>query len=72
MNATNDRGHIWNGEKVLDGETIWWVYTDDNGRLYESKETPVYRIDMRPATQTMVNGKLTICFPDNHWNAVRS
>lgn len=56
MNAKAKNGDEWTGER--DGE--WWVYQDAQGRLYESKEVPVDRIIMNNATQTMVDGKLTI------------
>lgn len=46
MNATNIKGHEWNGEKQ-DGE---WLYTDESGNLYSSKEIPAYRIIMDNST----------------------
>ena len=62
MNATNKEGHVWEGEKNSESGKTWWLYRDQSGRLYESTEVPAYRIDMRPATQRMANGRLTICF----------
>lgn len=56
MNATNKSGHAWTGEREGD----WWNYRDDQGREYQSRETPAYRVRMDNATQIIVNGKLSI------------
>lgn len=60
MNATNQQGHEWNGEIEREGKSVFYLYTDDAGRLYSSKEVPAYRIKLN-ATQQTVNGKRTIC-----------
>ena len=57
MDATNKQGHVWTGERNLE----WWIYTDENGRLYESREMPAYRIAMNNATQIRTaDGRLAI------------
>ncbi len=48
MNATNKIGHVWTG----DGDGQWWIYEDENGHEYESKEIPAYRIVMDNAAMT--------------------
>jgi hypothetical protein len=47
MNATSKNGDLWTGER--DGE--WWHYRDTNGKEYQSREVPAYRIKMDNATQ---------------------
>lgn len=61
MNATLSNGDEWTGEKQED----YWICRDKNGNLYETRETPAYRIVMDNATQTMLNGRLVIT-PINH------
>lgn len=42
MKAKNKQGHEWTGERQDD----FWVYRDEKGNLYESKEIPEYKIKM--------------------------
>lgn len=56
MNATNKQGHVWNGERD-DG---WFIYIDECGGLYASREVPCYRIALDNAMWTIVNGKPVI------------
>lgn len=42
MKATASNGDEWTGER----NGAWWLYTDSNGNLYESKEVPVFRVVM--------------------------
>lgn len=53
MKATAKNGDEWTGER--DGE--WWLYKDAQGRIYESREVPAYRIKLDNATQITLNGK---------------
>lgn len=46
MNATANNGDVWTGEKQKEGGTLWWIYRDAAGHLYESKEVPAYRIHL--------------------------
>jgi hypothetical protein len=57
MKATSKNGHEWNGEPPVDG---WWIYTDEAGRLYESREIPAYRIRLNATQVTCADGKLAI------------
>lgn len=56
MKATANNGHEWTGER--DGE--WWIYTDESGNLYESKEVPAYRITLDNAVLGVIDGKRCI------------
>jgi hypothetical protein len=56
MKATSKNGDEWTGERADD----WWLYEDSQGRVYESREVPAYRIQMDNAKQILVDGKLTI------------
>lgn len=50
MNATAKNGDVWTGER--NGE--WWVYQNAQGNLYESRETPAYRVDLRNPTHVVI------------------
>lgn len=61
MNATAKNGDVWTGDvEYGEGTTKWWIYRDNQGQLYSSREVPAYRIVLDNATQIKVNGKLTI------------
>lgn len=47
--ATNRAGHLWTGEVSEEGQALWFVYKDTEGRLYDSQEVPAIRIDLRDA-----------------------
>ncbi len=49
LSATNIHGEKWTGE-MQDG---FYVYMDQQGNLYESKERPAYRIVMDNAQFTV-------------------
>lgn len=54
--ATNKQGHEWNGER----NGVWWMYADDRGNLYESKEVPCIRIRLNATQVVCADGKLAI------------
>jgi hypothetical protein len=56
MNATAKNGDAWIGER--DGD--YWLYRDSDGRLYESKEIPAYRIALNAKQIRLPNGKMVI------------
>jgi hypothetical protein len=57
MTATAKNGDEWQGET----NGAWFIYRDQQGNLYESKEQPAYRIDMTGCTQVLTeSGKLAI------------
>ncbi len=63
MNATAINGDVWQGDR--DGE--YWIYADAAGNLYESKEVPVFRVDLRELSPVIVNGKVTcLTTPPTH------
>lgn len=40
-------GDTWTGEVELEGSVLWFLYRDAVGDLYQSKEEPAMRIDLR-------------------------
>jgi len=56
MKATATNGDEWTGEKA--GE--WWIYRDKEGRLYESREVPAYRIRMQATQVRCAGGRFAI------------
>lgn len=56
LRATSKNGDAWIGEK--NGE--WWIYEDQNGHLYESKEVPSYRVDLRNLELVADNNEIAI------------
>ena len=60
MNATANNGDVWNGERNGD----WWIYQDAQGHLYESKEVPYFRVDLRNPTHAVVEDNKTTVFFD--------
>lgn len=61
MNATNKDGHIWTGEIERENGNNWYMYQDGNGKPYQSREVPAYRIAMDNAQVVVCeNGKKAI------------
>lgn len=58
MKATSKCGDEWTGDPPAEG---WWPYRDAQGRLYESREVPVYRIRMDHMHLRIVKGRTTLC-----------
>jgi hypothetical protein len=54
-------GDLWNGERVTEGQCVFYLYEDKDGNLYESSEVPVYKIHMDNARLvTCDDGKVAI------------